>query len=98
MALCLAASPADAKKHVAEDTSDRGGLFQPPAATNKPNLVLDTSIPKVLARKGDALRQGSPDAGAPGKRNGAAQSDIVPVRAYAPTRSIESMRVHSLFE
>jgi hypothetical protein len=112
LAFCLTAGPAHAKKHTNDDTTEKGGLFQAPAAIAKPNLVLDTSIPKTTNRTGDALRQSSPDveapapaapsaAAAPASASSAERapaSGIVPVRAYEPTRSIESMRVHSLFE
>ncbi len=105
LSFCLAAGPAQAKKH-AEDTSDRGGLFQPPSPIARP-LVLDTSIPKVSSRKGDELRQNAPDAAtitpavtpavttpAPAAR----ANGIVPIKAFEPTKSIDSLRLHSLFE
>jgi hypothetical protein len=95
LALCLAASPAHAKKHGGSDGAERGGLFQAPAAIAKPTLLLDTSVTKVIGRKGDALRQNSPDAV---PATSAASVETVPVKAVEPTRSIESMRLHSLFE
>ncbi|PKU26557.1 hypothetical protein [Telmatospirillum siberiense] len=110
LALCLAAAPAQAKKHGGNDTADRGGLFQPPAPIAKPNLIIDMSTPKVSTRKGDAMRQTAPDAAAtvtpavattePVVHGTSAvpSEGIVPARAFEPTRSIESMRLHSLFE
>lgn len=87
MAVVFAAGPAAAKKH-AEDTSSKGGLYIPPQATEKPAMVLDTSMPKVPDRPGDALREASPPPAEQAAQAPAAQK----------TRSIESMRLHSLFE
>ncbi len=107
LVFCLEASPAHAKKQAAADTADRGGLFQPPTAISKPNLLPDTSVSKVNGRTGDALRQNSPEAASAAPAVSvsptvpvppAATNGIVPVRAFEPTRSIESMRLHSLFE
>lgn len=108
VALCLAAQPAHAKKHGGDDTSDRGGLYQPPAPIAKPSLVIESSSPKVTNRKGDAVRQATTDAAAappadvadsvvPAPRH-LPDDGLVPVRAYEPTRTIESMRLPSLFE
>lgn len=105
LVFCLAASPAHAKKHGAEDSSDKGGLFQPPTAITKPSLILDTSIPKVSNRKGDELRQSAPDAMSvtpdvvtPAAAPATRPSGIIPVKAFEPARTIESMRLRSLFE
>lgn len=102
LAFCLMAGPAHAKKTNTSDTSEKGGLFQPPAPIAKPNLVLDTSIPKVLTRKGDELRQNAPDVmpatPAVSVVPTAQSNNIVPVKSFEPAKDIESMRLHSLFE
>lgn len=103
LAFCLAATPAHAKKHAGNDSSENGGLFQPPTAIAKPNLIIDTSSPKVSSRKGDAMRQTVPDAAmtTPAVASGSDRqppNGVAPVKAYDPTRTIESMRLHSLFE
>ncbi|WP_309420225.1 hypothetical protein [Telmatospirillum sp.] len=94
LTLCLAVSPAHAKKHAEADASEKGGLFQAPTAIDKPSMVLDTAIPKVSNRKGDTLRENSP---APADV-AAAPATTAPVKAAVPPRNIESMRLHSLFE
>ena len=89
LAIGLAVGPACAKKPGPSDSSDRGGVFQPPTALTKPSLVLDTSVPKVASRQGDQMRQGSPDTAA---------ASALPAKAVVSTKRIDSLRVHSLFE
>lgn len=98
VAFCLSAAPAQAKKHGSDDTSDKGGLFQPPTAIEKPALVLDMSMPKVADRPGDMLREAAPAPTPASSPAGSGNGSVTPVKAVPPTHPIENMRLHSLFE
>jgi hypothetical protein len=85
LAITLGTPAAMAKTH-GDANRGNGGLYQPAPSIEKPVLTLDTSQPKVTARQGDMLREASP---AP---------TPAAVKPVVPTLSIESMRLHALFE
>ncbi len=96
LALTAAATPAFAKKAAGKDTSDNGGLFQPPTPLAKPTLVLDTVAPKieaqpVTAQPVIAVRASAEDMAKPA----APAQELKPAD---PVRTIDSLRLHGLFE
>jgi hypothetical protein len=85
VAVTLGTPSAFAKTH-GDANQGNGGIYQPAPSIDKPVLTLDTSQPKVTDRQGDMLRESSP------------VPTPAAVKPVVPTRSIESLRLHALFE
>jgi hypothetical protein len=84
LAVCFTASPALAKRHSADVSADKGGLFQPPAAIDKSSLVLDMVVPKAIEKKAEPVKQTPPPATV-STTNPAFQAAIIPVKAFGAT-------------
>jgi hypothetical protein len=95
LVLCLVVAPANAKNKTSTNPNQNGSLFQPPSAIAKPGVVLDTSTPPV-PKTASAGKSGTSVAiSAPAIQP---QALVTPAKAIEPTKSIENMRLHSLFE
>jgi hypothetical protein len=82
----LASSPVEAKKQEKAGSSENGGVYHPAAAVDKPQLILDTSLPTVPTTNASSPQQKS-----------SPHADPAAARPLYPVPGIENMRVRSLF-